>query len=389
MFGVMDDDDRQDILNHLKIIEENGHNAIVNLNKQIVINEHLNRSLNLLKGTIESDRKQIIETLNIINKEENRIESKILYNDEMNKLKFIESKVQEIQNNIAAAKYNMVHPSMLTREEIEKYEIDFYKLKLSKVGVVVYRNDTIIFAIQIPRTFFQTKIQLITPMPNRNKLQIIEKEKFVIKIGENYFDYVENKAFKNLKLSKSCIFSNTCEFKYNNKTSIQEISDDTILIRNAKNDVIKQNCDDRKIVLKNNYIIKFVNCKMEILKQEFKNNKTEYIHTIIYPAEKLNQSYTPKLTFNDIAIKNIENIKEIAELKYHKNVSYGINISLIIIVMVVVAILVIILKKKTTKIKIVNTRTQESSNSNAGGVASSNDSTTVKLVDTQKKTSIF
>ena len=70
----------------------------------------------------------------------------------MNKLKFIENKVQEIQENIVAAKYNMVHPSMLTKEEIEKYEIDCY-------------------------TFFETKIQLITPLPNKNKIQISEKEK--------------------------------------------------------------------------------------------------------------------------------------------------------------------------------------------------------------------
>ena len=96
MFGVMDDDDRQDIVDHLKIIEENGHNAIVNLNKQIVINEHFNRSLNLLKDTRESDRKQIIETISKINKEENIIERKFLYNDQMSKLKFIENKVQEM-----------------------------------------------------------------------------------------------------------------------------------------------------------------------------------------------------------------------------------------------------------------------------------------------------
>ena len=39
------------------------------------------------------------------------------------------------------------------------------------------------------------------------------------------------------------------------------------------------------------YIIKVVNCKIEILLWEYKN-KTEYVDTIVYPVEKLNQSYT-------------------------------------------------------------------------------------------------
>ena len=66
-FSILQED-RQDIIRHLEIIEGNTHNAIGNINKQILINEHFNDSINLMKTIIAKDRIKILKELNRIQK---------------------------------------------------------------------------------------------------------------------------------------------------------------------------------------------------------------------------------------------------------------------------------------------------------------------------------
>ena len=47
----------------------------------------------------------------------------------MSKLRYIERKIYEIKDNIAAAKNHLNYPGMLTKEEIDGFDIDLYKLK--------------------------------------------------------------------------------------------------------------------------------------------------------------------------------------------------------------------------------------------------------------------
>jgi len=55
LYGTMDDNDRQEI-EHLKVIDENNHAIINSLNKNILINDHFNKTFETLKKIIESDR---------------------------------------------------------------------------------------------------------------------------------------------------------------------------------------------------------------------------------------------------------------------------------------------------------------------------------------------
>lgn len=45
LFGLMDEDDREQILNHLEITDKNNHNIIKTVNKQIHINENFNETI--------------------------------------------------------------------------------------------------------------------------------------------------------------------------------------------------------------------------------------------------------------------------------------------------------------------------------------------------------
>lgn len=43
----------------------------------------------------------------------------------MNKLKHLETKIKNIQNNVAAENKNLIHPAIVTKDEIDNFNIDF------------------------------------------------------------------------------------------------------------------------------------------------------------------------------------------------------------------------------------------------------------------------
>lgn len=370
LFGTMDDSDREEILEHLKITDENSHVSINNLNKQIQINEHYNKSLSDLKLIIESDRTKILESYNTTNEFIRNLNYKIIVLEQSIKLRFLENKVNQILDNIMAAKNNIIHPSMLTLEELEKYNIDFPTIKLLKAGVMEYKNDLLIFAIKIPVNFISTELQIIKSIPNTNHLEINEKEEMIVEIDEKIYKYEENSLFKNLKKSKNCIITNSCYLTYNNLTTIEEIDDKTLLLKNMYKEVIWQNCDQRNITLTGNYLINYNNCSLTIKQTKFCNKETIIPDKYFYPSNKNNEMFVKPIDFNKIIMENVKNLEEIKELHYHKKIMYGSNISLalVLILSITGVVTFLLLKSKNKTIKIVNNMKPETSDLKQGGV---------------------
>lgn len=171
LFGVMDDSDRQNILQHLINHQENNHQIINTINQQININDNIQKSINNLKETIIDDREKITNTLNNINTYNNELRNEILYHDQIIKLKFLNDKIDIILDSIASARYKLFHPSILTNEELSKYSIDFYKIKLIKMDVMIHEGN-IVIAIKIPIDIITTKIIRIIPITNSNNEKI-------------------------------------------------------------------------------------------------------------------------------------------------------------------------------------------------------------------------
>ena len=46
-----------------------------------------------------------------------------------------------MQKNIASVKDNKIYPGVLIFEDVERYKIDYFKLKLIRMGVINYKND--------------------------------------------------------------------------------------------------------------------------------------------------------------------------------------------------------------------------------------------------------
>lgn len=286
----------------------------------------------------------------------------------MIKLKYLENKVNQIQDNIASAKHNIIHPSILTAEEIELYQIDFFKLKLIKMGIMEYKDQSLVFAIKIPESYIETELKLITPLPNKDNFEIEENNEYIVHIDKKVYSYQQDTILRDLKISKNCIWNNQCKLKYNNKTRIEILDDETLLVKNAINEELIQNCDDRKITLNKNYFISFYNCELKIFEETFRNQKKIIQDKYFYPSNTFNQTFTKAITFDNIVTKHFENIKEIEELKYHKTISYGINITIFVIIIIIIIIVIMWMKCKNTNIKIVNEKIQENFNSNRGGV---------------------
>lgn len=346
LFGTMDDEDRQEIFNHLSVTDENSHNSIQTLNKQVIINNSFNKSLAYLKTALEDDRKNIEGYFGGIMVKENEYISKFFFLDQLAKLKNLEHKIDQIQDNIVSAKNNIIHPSIFTSQEIEDFEIDFYKLKMLKVGIMTFDDQSIIIALQIPKSFIKTELKLITRIPNKNNLEIDSKDEYVVNINGQNLIYEDNVALRKLKKSKNCILYNNCKFIFNNNCEVFIIDDETIIVKNAVFLNIFQDCDDRKFNISGNFFIVFNNCNITILNEHFSNKKITYKEKYFYPnSNKLNVSNID-LKFSNIVTEHFENIKEINELKYYKKVSYGINITLILISFSVFTILYCLIKKK-------------------------------------------
>lgn len=375
LFGTMDEEDRVEILEHLDVNEKNNYNAIENLNKQISINTHFNNTLNTLKFAILNDRNKITNVLNTIKEENHDIKKHTMYIDQMLKLRYLENKIDQIQDNIASAKNNMIHPGILTAEEIEMFKIDFYKLKLIRMGVLKYKDQSLVIALKIPNSYVKTDLKLITPLPNKYNVEVDISNEYIVEINNDILTFKEDTILKNLKSSENCIFKNNCKFRVNNTTKIEIIDDETILVKNAYKEKLIQNCDDRNITLTKNYLLNFYNCQINLYQETFSNNKTRIEVKYFYPSNNFNFNTTIKLvTFEEINNNNnFENLREIKELKFHKNVSYGINMTLLVIVLVIVILMIFKLKNTKTKINIVTkekncNRTQESYFSGRGGV---------------------
>lgn len=107
---------------------------------------------------------------------------------------------------------------------------------------------------------------------------------------------------------------------------------------------------------------------MKILDNQF-SNVIKIFEERLYYSKNLNMSknFTDKITFEDIVIENENNISKLEELRFYKNISYGINTCTIIIILVLALAFRIIYKSRNYKLKVCNGN-QENSNLKGGKV---------------------
>lgn len=366
IFGTMDNDDRQNIENHLTVVDQNNHKLMQTINQQIKINENFNRTFRQIKDIIETDRTKILARLNQLNFTEFKILSENLFLEQMFKIDHIERQVEHIQDNIASARLGLLHPNILTDEEINEYEIDFNKLSNIRLAVAKHVDNSLVFAIKIPVHNIVTNKILLVPIVNSEGKQIDSGIEYIIRHKNRMLTYIAGKSLKELSESKNCINLSNCKFLRNDKEEILSIEDNMIIINNIKIGKLKSTCDERIMSLSGNYFINFNNCTVKINDREFTNNLRIFTQKFVLPKFE-NKSYDSKpLDFEKIVLENANNLEKLKELRYHKIVNYSLG-PIFVIILVLIVIASVFIKRNKSQIKIEN-KIQENPKTEEGGV---------------------
>lgn len=351
LFGTMDDSDRQEISDHLRVIESNVENSIRNLNAQIEINSSLNESITNLKDIIESDRNQIHKVYNEITENERRIIHHQLKIDQVLKLRMLEDKLNQIIDNVALMKHGLLHPSMLTATELKNTKLDFYGLKNIRVGLLRHNVTSLIFAIKIPSTYELVPYKFITAIPTSQKLEVVIEDQYIVEINGTKYLYENDVQYvKNLELLNNCIMKNNCLMRENKMIELKVLDDSTIICKNALDLDVFNQCDDRILKLNGHYLITINNCSIRILNETFGNSQINFSDKFLYP-ENIKHNFSKELSFKEIMLKNFVNLEPIKMLKFHKNVQY-IAVSSIIVILILVIVVILTLSRRSEKLKI-------------------------------------
>lgn len=373
LYGTMDNQDREEIESHLSIIDTNNHNIINNVNQQVRINTNFNQTFIKLKEIIEKDRVAIASNLNHIGSDNRRIYIQVTYIDFVLKLKILSDNIEHIQENIASSRLGILHSNILTSEEIEEYKIDLQKFRNIKLGTVVDNLDNLIFVIMVPKDIILADKSIIVPMTSDKHEEIILDNTEIIRYNNKTYSYTENKDLKNQKIYNSCLITKNCMKTFNNVSQIIELDRGIVIAKNLNQANLSSDCDERRITLNGNYLLSLHNCSIKINNHVIYNKEKEFKQSFIIPNQLENlENLNKKLTFDDIILQQIENTKQIDELKFQKHSHFIYSGTITVTLLLIVIIIGIYMyKTKKEKIKINNVfKTQESSEAKEGEVTS-------------------
>lgn len=360
LFGTMDESDRKNIEEMLTINKENNHELIINVNKQIEINNKFRKTLN----AIETEFNEMLKN-NFVNvkKESVTYVHRLIILEIREKLNKIKQAIEKIQNNILSSKLNVMVGSMLNTEEINRFKIDFNKLKNIKISTALFK-DEIIFVISIPNNILKLNKYFVTNLPNSKQEMINIKDNYVIMYENKEYKY-EDKELRNLKYYKNCLYYTNCTKIINKESNnVIELEQGKLLIKNG-NIEIKTNCNEKtKMKIRNNVLINYENCKINIENKTYINlinveERSTYLDNMELYTNLANIS-----EYKEIKLEEIENIDYIHEKFYdiqrHSYISYFMQT---FIILSIITLVIFICKNKLH-----NICSRSSNNFKEGGV---------------------
>lgn len=382
LFGTMDNDDKIEIEEHLKTTDFNNYNLITNSNKQIKINIDLQNNIKILQKRMNENQILTLRALNVTNEVTKRSIKNIHFLSVLNNLNLLNSEVDKIQQNIVFAKHGIMSHSILTDDEIDEYDIDVFKYKEIKSSLLRF-DDKLIFAILIPNLTKELAVKYkIIPVPNNNFEEIVIENTNVIQFKNKMYVDNEEINIKQLKIANNCI-NNLINENYKNcqkivrKTfEIIEISPTMILVKNGEN-TLTNDCNHVKYKLLGNNLISYNNCTLKINDVTFSNKERIVTNHIILPNYLSIKNVNLKINLEDVNIRQIENIKELKEIRQKTKHNQILTYIFVTILTTFVTSIIIIYLLKTKCFNYLKRKeletvaledTQESVPSNGGGI---------------------
>jgi len=317
-FGTLDDNDKKEIDNHFASVEESNQDLVRALNEQIEINSSFNQSFQQLEQLIKSDRQLLIKELEVTPEiqQELRDESRAIVS--LFTIGSFKRQLKAIQDSVAAAKAGLFDPSILSRNETEKYNIDLAKLKEIRLGTATYQGNTLVLVIKIPSQTVQAWLKMIAPVPNPEGYRANLEMERIVMLGGKEYEYVEGKSVFELRESSNCVLKGKCRLIRDAQEKTLEVESNMLLLTNMRNRTVNSTCDQRTLVLQGHYLLTFNNCSVKIGKEVFVNSVEETEQRFVLSTDQREVVIEKSISFDELVLHNRENLRKLKELHLHR-----------------------------------------------------------------------
>jgi len=250
-----------------------------------------------------------------------------------------------------AAKSGYFQPNILSKEEIEKFDINFEKLRDIRLGAATERGNTLVLVIKIPTKTLRVDRKLITPVPNKTYYQLNTPLETVILINQTHYTHIAGKSWYELRKSRNCVFLGKCALVRNTQQTVSELDDHMLLVINGKNLTLKSTCDNRKILMSGHFFITYYNCTIKVGNETFQNKifKTDQKYVLPPIPRAIEVENLP--TFDEIVLNQKQNIQRIKELHFHRVAAITLG-SFSVSSILILAVIVIFLCRRQERIKL-------------------------------------
>ncbi|XP_037903895.1 uncharacterized protein LOC119647163 [Hermetia illucens] len=349
LFRIMDNDDHEEIMEHLMVIDTNNHNLIKLLNNQLQIKNVFQNNLNKIVENINHTNSSFKTLASDINNTTYHI-NKILVEIQLNhSLDLIKDELEKLIDNVNSARTGIVSRSILTYDEIDTYNLSIDELKDITTNVLI-KSNILIFVINIPILTQPILSYYVSQVPNKYHQTLNIDIKNVVLYNNKYFKF--EKHVKSLKNTLPCKNKN-CIIEYKNNNQVSEIEKGLLLVIDV-NEKLKQNCNEKLYELNGIFVIRFSNCNIEINEKVYTNNVKQFQQILMLEPIKNISNYNIKINMEQLKIENINNLEKIEEIKFvHKqNIIATSTIIIIIIIILTVLFIAYLYFKNNKSIKI-------------------------------------
>nr|XP_019561998.2 uncharacterized protein LOC109430388 [Aedes albopictus] len=272
----------------LRIINSTMDELISQNNQQIKINNFINNRIDGIMATVN----KLIEqqsTENKILREEMDAITLLLYMDTTNSI------LEQLEDTILRTKIDLPNSKLLSLKEILTMEsllneqgikTEFPEEALNyATPKIAAKGDLLLYILQIPKVNGNCETIQIVPLIVQASI-ITDLPSFVVKSGNNLYrtmkpdSIIQHEAFleplrHNCSLHVILGKESQCNATFDDSTRIVLISNNKILINNAKESQMSSNCGPHNRTLNGNFITTFFNCSVQIDEKIFTSEDIE------------------------------------------------------------------------------------------------------------------
>ncbi|XP_055598793.1 uncharacterized protein LOC129748245 [Uranotaenia lowii] len=326
----------------LQVINSTMNDLIDQNNQQFKVNENIDKRIQHLTNAIKEVMLQA--NFNKIMVNDIEIITAIMNTDILNKM------LEDIQDAIMLSKLSITHNRILSIREIlairELIQDQGVNLNLPDEALqfvtpkFVTSSKMLLYLMHVPLLENSTTsdIMRIFPLVTNNRILYqypthILKTASKLYITEKPDNFVQKAAYLK-ELNDECLASlidgkqTTCRYVVQNETSKELINDNTILIRNAKDQTLESTCGPDNRTINGNVLISFTNCTVIFDRENFTNNELENPIDIIERAFhnlKINWKQHKLYELEKINAETISNRKRLDHVylqQYHLDLKF-------------------------------------------------------------------